>query len=265
MAEEQLNELAAMITAEPATETEESTQDAEQTGEDQSASEDAKQDDQVEEPAKLTVKQLAEKLKMTPEQVYASLSIKVGDSEVSLADFKDKAKDLHKASELRESAHTHKTDAENEILRQRREIALAQQRYQPTDAEKQQSELDHQSYIEGENALALQAIPEWKDPAVQKAGLDGIAELLNHYAFSPAETSTLLDHRFLKLMHDFASIRTRLAKAQKSVVKGKSTQTSKGKRTTPATGSDKAVQLHKAGKLDQTSAVAAIIADGMRP
>lgn len=142
--------------------------------------------------------------------------------------------------------------------------ALAQQRYQPTDAERRDAEVEFQRYVQSENEAALQVIPEWKEPAAQKAGLDAIADLLNHYAFSPAETQTMVDHRYLKLMHDFASIRTRLQKAEKAVVKDKRKQSSRSQRKTPATGIDKAIQLHKAGKMSRESTVAAIIADGMK-
>ena len=262
---EQLTDFAAILTGQKPDETAEMPDqvDAEQTVEEPSASEEIEAAP-VEKPTKLSVKELAEKLEMEPAELYAALNIKVGDSEMSLSEFKDRASDLTKANELRELAESHKTESENEILRQRREIALAQQRYQPTDAERRDAELEFQRYVQSENAAALQVIPEWKEPAAQKAGLDAIADLLNHYAFSPAETQTMVDHRYLKLMHDFASIRARLQKAEKAVVKDKRKQSSRSQRKSPATGIDKAIQLHKAGKMSQESAVAAIIADGMK-
>ena len=229
----ELTDVAAILTGQtPAAEVEEPEQESEeQTVEEPSASEET-EEVPAEKPTSLSVKELAEKLDMKPAEVYAALKIKVGDSEVSLSEFKDSANDLTRANELRELAESHKTDSENEILRQRREIAIAQQRYQPTEEEKQAADVEFQAYVQSENNAALRVIPEWKDPAQQKAGLDAIASLLNDYAFGPAETATMVDHRYLKLMNDFAQIRDRLKRAGDSIVKGKQKQKSSTRRKT---------------------------------
>ena len=261
---EQLSESAAILTgqaSEPEVET--PPEPVEETVEEPSASEEA-EETTPEVVTSLSVKQLAEKLEMKPAEVYAALKVKVGDSEMSLSEFKDRANDLVKADELRELAESHKTDSENEILRARREIAIARERYQPTAEEIQAADVDFAAYVQVENEAAVRAIPEWKDPVQQKAGLDAIAELLHHYAYSPDETKTLVDHRYLKLMHDFASIRTRLRSAEKAIVKGKQKQKGGTRRKTPATNIDKALQLHKSGELSRDSTVAAIIADGIK-
>jgi len=261
---EQLSESAAILTGQtPEPEVETPTEPVEQTVEEPSASEET-EEAPPEKVTSLSVKELAEKLDMKPAEVYAALKIKVGDSEVSLSEFKDSANDLARANELRELAESHKTESENEILRARREIAIARERYQPTAEEVQASEVEFANYVQVENEAAVRAIPEWKDPIQQKAGLDAIAELLTDYAFGPAETKTLVDHRYLKLMHDFASIRTRLKRAEKAVVKGKQKQSSGTRRKTPATNIDKALQLHKSGQLSRDSTVAALIADGIK-
>ena len=265
MAEVELSEIAAIMAGnDPEEQAEEPTAPpAEQVAEEPSASETPDDEPQAETPIKLTVKDIADKLDMSAEQVYQALSIKVGDTELSLSALKDGVKDLDRANELRESAQSHKIEAENDILRQRRELTQAMQRYQPTEAEKQQAEQEYQQYVATENQAAILAIPEWKDPAAQTAGLTDIAELLNDYAFSPSETQTMVDHRYLKLVNDYAQIRKRL-KAASVAVKDTKQQRSKTQRKAPATGSDKAVQMHKAGNLDKTSTIAAIIADGVR-
>lgn len=219
-------------------------------------------DSEAEKPATLTVKDLAEKLEMTPEEVYSALSIKVGDSDLTLSQLKDGVKDLHRADELREAADEHKTQTENELLRQRREIQLAMQRYQPTEAEQREAEREFKAYLDREDQAITDVIPEWTDPEAKKAGRAQIDQLLADYAFSPAEAKTMVDHRYVKMAHDYAKLRTRLEQAKKEV-KSSSKQASKGRRKATATGSDKAVQLHQAGKLDQASTIAAIIAEGI--
>ena len=263
---EQLSESAAILTGQaPEPEADESPEPVEEMDDGPSASE--KPDEVVsadEQDQPLTVTALAEKLGIKPEALYKSLQIDIDGTMVTLSDLKHKGQDLFKADELRELAESHKTDSENEILRARREIAIARERYQPTAEEIQAADVDFAAYVQVENEAAVRAIPEWKDPVQQKAGLDAIAELLHHYAFSPDETKTLVDHRYLKLMHDFASIRTRLKSAEKAIVKGKQKQKGGTRRKTPATNIDKALQLHKSGELSRDSTVAALIADGIK-
>jgi len=209
-----------------------------------------------------TVKELAEKLGIRPQDVYAGLKINIGDSEVSLSEFKDRAKDLFKADELRSAADTHKTDTENELLRTRRELSIAQQRYQPTEAEKQQADTDWNAYVAQENASTLAAIPDWQKPEAQTAGLTAVAELAAEYGFSNAEVQTMVDHRIIKQWHDHAALKARLKKAESSVVKQNRDQSTRTNRKAVATDIDKARQMHKDGKLSTTSMVAALIADG---
>jgi hypothetical protein len=264
MADVELSEIASIMAGndpEPVVEIPEPVE-AEQSEEIQTASEEPEQAAvEVEIPTRLTVTEIAEKLDLTPEQLYSALQIKVGDSEVSLSTLKDGVNDLERANELRESAQSHKTESENDILRQRRELALAQQRYQPTQAEQAQSERDFTAYVQRENAAAVMAIPEWAEPGKEAQGRDAVAGLLRDYAFSSAEVATMVDHRYVKMAHDFALVRQRMTKATE-VVKDTKRQTSKGKRTAPTTGIDKAKKMYAAGELSRDATVAAIIANG---
>ena len=257
-------EAAILLGEEPDNTAEEPDQEpTEQTVEEPSASEEPTEE-ATQEAATMpgTVKELAEQLGVRPQDVYAGLKINIGDSEVSLSEFKDRAKDLFKADELRSAANTHKTDTENELLRARRELSQAQQRYQPTDAEKAQSETDWNNYVAKENAATLAVIPDWQTPEKQSAGLTAVAGLAGEYGFSDAEVQTMVDHRIIKQWHDHAELKARLKSAENSVVKKNRDQSSRTRRTAPATDIDKARQLHKDGKLSTTSMVAALIADG---
>jgi hypothetical protein len=116
MADVELSEIASIMAGndpEPVVEIPEPVE-AEQSEEIQTASEEPEQAEAaVEIPTRLTVTEIAEKLDLTPEQLYSALQIKVGDSEVSLSTLKDGVNDLERANELRESAQSHKTEAKS--------------------------------------------------------------------------------------------------------------------------------------------------------
>ena len=265
MADVELSEVASILTGNaPEPDESQEAPDTDQIDESLSASEEPEQaEPEVEIPTKLTVKDIAEKLELTPEQVYETLNLKIGDEEISLGSLKDGVQDLNRANELRESAESHKTESENDILRQRRELAVAQQRVQPTEQEKRIAEQNWSDYVAKENAATLEAIPDWKDTVKQTEGLQEVNKLLKEYAYSSAEIQTLVDHRMLKLFNDHATLRNRL-NAAKVAVKDTKQQRSGNRRRSPATGTKRAVELHKAGKINTTSAVAAILADGQR-
>ena len=122
MADVELSEVASILTGNaPEPDESQEAPETDQIDESLSASEEPEQaEPEVEIPTKLTVKDIAEKLELTPEQVYETLNLKIGDEEISLGSLKDGVQDLNRANELRESAESHKTESENDILRQRR-------------------------------------------------------------------------------------------------------------------------------------------------
>lgn len=212
----------------------------------------------------LTVKSLAEKLGIRPQDIYGSLQIDVGGTSVTLSELKDRGKDLHKADELLATAEERKTAVDNELMRTRRELAVAAEGIQVTPAHKQAAEDRWASYVGAQNDLTLKAIPEWIDPAVQRADLTAVGEMLaGTYGFAQAEINAFADHRMVKLFQDFAKLQARLKAATDSEVKVTRRQSSKSRRRRAVKPANAAVDAFKAGTASQESAVVALIAEGI--
>lgn len=207
----------------------------------------------------LTVKALAEKLELRPQDLYQQLMIDVGSGEqLSLSQVKDAGAKLHKAETILADAETHRQDAENELLRHQHAASLVK----PTDAQLQAADEQWVGYVRSENAKTLSVISAWHDPAQQSADLGEMSKLLTSYGVSKAEIARYADHRMVKQLYDHMTLRRRLDAATAAEVTKHPAPVGKAKRkSAPQTGA-KAVEQFKAGKITHTDAVRALIAEG---
>ena len=230
-------------------------------------------EDQVEEPVaeseepekdeSFNAKQLAEKLGITPRQLYAGLKLKMGETEMSLSEIKDRAKDMLVSDERLVSADKHKLDSENDLMRKQQALAMAVQEsgVQLSPQMLQRAQAANAEYGRNQAEAALTAIPEWTDPAVQNADYELIRGLQNEYGFSSAEAENMRDHRMVKLFRDFSQQNKRLSDATESEVRKSSSQASKRQRRT-ATIKKSAAKRYASGELNQNQAILAAIAEG---
>ena len=268
---EELSELASILTGNPK-EADES-QDANTEDTNQEIDSSATEQEPVKAPetdreapekaATLSVKDLAEKLDMRPQDLYGSLEIDVGGQKITLSELKDRGKDLFSAETKLAKAEEHTLTSENDLLRKNRELALATQRLgrEPTATERAEADHLHQEFVSHENRATLQAIPDWSDPATQSSDVTLIGETLTEYGFSPVEISNIFDHRQVKMLRDYALLRKRLKTAGESEVRSVKNQAS-GSRRKSAPTNKSAKDRFKAGELTQTQAVLTAIADG---
>jgi len=221
--------------------------------------------DAPEKPQTMTVKALAEKLEMRPQDLYGALEIDVGGQTISLSELKDRGKDLFSAETKLAQAEEHTLTSENDLLRKNRELTLAVQRLgrEPSDTEKAEAQQLHQAYVQQENAASLKAIPDWADAATQTAEVGLISEVLIEYGFSPVEISNVLDHRQIKMLRDYALLRQRLKAAGDSEVKSVK-KVSGGSQRKSAPAKKDVVSMVRKGELSQTAGVIAAIADGAK-
>ncbi len=207
----------------------------------------------------MTVKTLAEKLEIRPQDLYKQLMIDVGSGEtLSLSEVKDAGAKLHKAETILADAETHRQDAENELLRKQH----AMQQRAPTEAELADGDASWKAYVSVENGKTLAVISAWSDPAQQRVDLTAMSELLGKYQFSPAEIARYADHRMVKQLYDHMILRARLTAATDSEVTKTSAPVGKAKRKSVTKPGAAAVEQFKAGKLSHSEAVAALIAEG---
>ena len=274
MSEETLSDFARVLTGEtPPSEPEgappdESAPDPEgdQSATDSDASETAPEPplEPPEEAITLTVKDLATRLETTPAQLYKSLMIDVGGKSLSLSDIKDRAKDLHRADDMLTDAREHALTSENDLLRKNRALQIAMQQLgRPlTEAEVQRAADIHNEYAREQQTLSVAAIADWKDPARQNADYKLIGALLADYGYTPAETGAIHDHRLVKILRDFSTLKGRIEAAGKSEVVTTHKQGKKRRLSAPSKRS--AVKRYQAGELSQSAAVLAAIADGAK-
>ena len=272
---EGLSSAASILTgavAEPDAETQQSEplpdQETDHSATDVEATETASGTDQaeVETPKALTVKQLAEKLDMTPQQLYAQLSLDMGGKSLTLSEVKDRAKELVMSDKKLADASAFVLQAENELLRKNRELELVQKRIgrAPTEQESQEAAYQHNQYVQKENAATIASISDWTDPAVQVADCRLIGETLTDYGFSPAEVGNTVDHRWVKLTRDFAVMRKRLQDVGTTEVKAVPNQQPQGKRRVQRP-KQTALTAFKSGELGMNEAIISAIAEGSKP
>jgi len=210
-------------------------------------------------PEALTVKALAERLELRPQDLYQQLMIDVGSGEsLSLSEVKDAGAKLHKAEQILSDAETHRTSAENEMLRREHAASLIQ----PTPEQQAAADNKWVQYVGEENAKAVGVITAWADPVVQRTDLEAMASLLVSYGKHPAEISRYADHRDIKQLYDHLTLIRRFERATGSEVTAAKAPVVKSKRKSVTKSGAKAVQEFEAGRLSETEAIAALIAEG---
>jgi len=80
----------------------------------------------------------------------------------------------------------------------------------------QQIAQEQQQYLEKEQGLLLDTIPEFKDAATFKQARGEISELMNEYGMSEL-LQTITDHRIVKMLNDFAKLKGSVRKAKETV------------------------------------------------
>lgn len=213
----------------------------------------------AETPAKLTVKALAEKLELRPQDLYQDLMIDVGAGEpLSLSALKDAGAKLHKAEKILSDAESHRQDAENELLRHQHAASTV-----PL-TEEQVTEADEswKVYVREENAKSMGVISAWADNSQQRADLEDMSKILSGYGFRPAEIARLADHRYVKAFYDLMTYERRFKAVSESEVTKNPAPVGKAKRRSVTKPGAKAVAEFKAGRLTHSQAVAALIAEG---
>ena len=207
----------------------------------------------------MTVKALAEKLEIRPQDLYQQLKIDVGSGEtLSLSEVKDAGAKLHKAEKILTDAETHIRGRENELLRKQH----AMNQREPTEAEMSRADADWSDFVKRENGRTMGIISGWKDPTVQRADLTEMSGMLASYGFSGAEISRMADHRYVKAFYDHMTLKRRLTAATDAEVTRTPAPVGKSKRKSATKPGTRAVEQFKAGKISHSEAVAALIAGG---
>lgn len=235
---------------------------AEASGEPESPNTD---EEPTEEPTTYSVKELAEKLEVRPQDLYASLQIDVGGKTMSLSELKDRGKDLHAAEDKLERVTADQEEYERQRLRDNRTYQLMAQRAgrEPTEADIAEAERMQAEWSNQQAAALLAAKPELADADTRSATEQKMLTFLAEYGLSKVETEQLLsEHRVFLVIAQAADMADRLARAEKSIQPAKSHKSGKRRPYQPKRTADNVKRDYRDGKIGQNTAVAALLADG---
>ena len=196
---------------------------------------DASGDGQKRKPKKRTVDEVAKALGVTAEDLYNELEVRDGangDGETrTLGALKDLATQVTDLDARELAFEERRVDAENELLRARQDMAfivsqLPASAVSPEIKKKAQAERERINKVE--RARTLEAIQEWSDDAIEQRERDGISEHMQRYGFGASDLERINDHRWLKLLRDFWSLKVRVNKAVENSTEDKGKPAGKG-------------------------------------
>ena len=164
--------------------------------------------------------ELAEKAGVPIEDVYKlQVSFKGGDrSPVTLGELKDGFVEASELEEKRDAFEQHRTTFENEMIRTRGELTEVLKLLPEVPPEFiAEGKRRYEVNIDNEREALFSIRPEWRtDPHEYRAAREKMIATVADYGFRPAEFEDIIDHRLIKLLHDFANLKSRVADAQAS-------------------------------------------------
>lgn len=197
---------------------------------------------------------LAEKLGVKPEDLYALEVTLDGGTKKTISQLKDIARTEGDLSVRELAIEEDRTKKEAEFFRVREELnelisALPQNALKPEvlNAVRQK----HEAKLKRARAETLELIPEWQNEAKRTEEIGGIIEHLKGYGFPPAYLQQIFDARALKYIRENFLREQRLRKALDQVQPAKPATTSKSR---PAGGVKKPSSGSKQSSYDGGSA-----------
>ena len=210
---------------------------------------------------------LAEQAGISLEEIYKiEIPLQDGRGTMALGKLKDNVTEAARVDEMHEALDVSRTDFENEMIRARQELSqvLALLPELPPEL-LTKAKADHIAHQDKERTALLQVKPEWADPAKFASAQDEILEAVKDYGFGRADLNLILDHRLTKLLHDFAGLKQRVAKANARLKEvrqtGKKRATKRTKETNKAQDAQRLQQAKTGGTAAQVGGVAQILRD----
>ena len=207
-------------------------------------------------PKSYSVKDLAERLGVRPQDVYASLQIDVGGESLPIGEYKDRAKELKRADKILADAQDAKAEFERDYLVKQQALNQREAGKQLSEQEIRQFEEQRNQAMQLEAQKIVQVRPELADADENTKASQRITDLLGQYGIAPWEAEQLYDARLTLAFLRLADLEDRLQAAKDSEVKHKRKQRPKGEsREAVANRGQKAVKDYKSGQISQTDAV----------
>lgn len=166
------------------------------------------------------LKDLAERLELAPEALYA-IEVPMSDGKtMSLGQLKDAAAKQGDFTVRELAFEEQRTRQEGELLRAQGELreliaALPQSAIKPETLELIRQK--HEANLKRERTKTLEVIPEWSDETKRTEEIGGIVEHLKDYGFPANYLQSVYDHRTLKYIRDNYLREQRIRKALEQV------------------------------------------------
>ena len=184
---------------------------------------------------------LAERAGIDAEALY-QLSVPLGDGReaVKLGELKDKYQDAARVDQTRTDLEQERSDFQNEMLRSRAELAEVLKLLPNLPPELiARARAAHTSSLDSQRSELLAIFPEWSDDSKYQSAQGEILEAVQEYGFGRADMDGVQDHRLTKLLHDFAKLKQRVAKANAKAKELRGDAPKRGKGKKPGSQSEK--------------------------
>jgi len=213
-----------------------------------------------------TLAELAEQLGVDADEIY-KLKIPMRDDGemVTLGALKDqagKALDLDaQSAEIEER----RTSFENDMLRSRQQLNdIVSLLPEVPPALVERARANQIEATDRERNALLEVMPAWKDDQVYQSAQADILEAVADYGFQRFDLDAVVDHRLIKLLHDFTGMKKRIAAANAKAKELRDATPRRGKRVSEKAqklrGRAAAAEKAKAGTTgDKVAAVGQIL------
>ena len=216
--------------------------EADETDPEADQEQDQEQDQETEPVETLDAKSLAEKLDVTVEEIY-SMKFPYGENgdAITLGELKDAGIRARTIDEEVETLADQRNSFTNDQMKSRSElqniVSMLPDGIPPELV--QAANFQRQQAVQRERVSLLETLPDWQDSAVEEIARGAISDNLKQYGFQQIEIDNMLDHRLVKLMHDFTRMRQKIVKPAAEVQKMK--KAARGRRVSKSSRGQKQV------------------------
>jgi hypothetical protein len=206
-----------------------------------------------------TFKQLAEKLDVAPKELYAT-EVMPG---VTIGDMKDAYKNHSELETSQNTLDTRRVEFDTEMAQRGQEIASIASIIGTdhiTPQQKQEIQRLTSQNAQRETQLLLQTTPEWRDAAVAESDRGDMLDWAAGFGLTEADMAGIQDHRWVRALRTAALS----SKRAKTALEGIKKNPPKAQRVAKAgfkrsDGGSGIVEQHKAGKISERDALAAVL------
>jgi len=213
-----------------------------------------------------TLEALAEQLGVKPDEIY-KLQIPMRDdgTMVTLGALKDQAGKALDLDDQSAEIETRRTAFENDMLRSRQQLNdIVSLLPEVPPALVERARANQIEATDRERNALLEVMPAWKDDQVYQSAQADILEAVADYGFQRFDLDAVVDHRLIKLLHDFTGMKKRIAAANAKAKELRDATPRRGKRVSEKAqklrGRAAAAEKAKAGTTgDKVAAVGQIL------